>query len=195
MKETEKWEELLQKMEQKNRRSRRWLILAIGLPSALILWFLFQNQNEKAEVAQQLVAVETIRESLQDSAKMREALDLRLKELTFQYMEVLRQKNSDSLQHFYADTLEAYYINVTNGTRASVKAAEDFWFKRAPRELVALDSLDIVQTKDRYTAYANIRYSKDSTKTPLTPMFMVIKYNPDFKIDFVKSYKNEVRSN
>ncbi|MBC7774751.1 MAG: hypothetical protein H7246_04870 [Phycisphaerae bacterium] len=192
MKEYENWEKLVQKMEQKNKKSRLWLALAITLPILLIGLFLFQNQKEKIEVEQKTAEV-NLKELIADSIAMRATLAAQLKQRTLLYMNVLKKKNSDSLQVFYADTLDFYYVNVKNAPKSDIKKAEDYWFKRASKELVSLDSVDVISSNNQYTAYLNIKHSKDSTKYPSTPMFMVIKFNKNGQITFVKSYNNEVR--
>lgn len=191
MKEKETWEDLLQKVEQKNKASRLWLVAAIAIPVLLIALFLFQNQKEKAKVEQQAVEVSTLREAIADSVNVQAKLTEQLKQRTLQYMNVLNKKDLDSLQTFYADTLDWYYINLQHASKAEVRDAEKFWFKKKPQAHAVVDSLDLSFSKGHGNAYLNIRYSEDSTD--FRPMFMVIKYNPKGQITFVKSYNNEVK--
>lgn len=191
MKEKETWEELLQKVEQKNKTSRLWLALAIAVPVVLIGLFLFRNQKEKAKVEQQAIEVNQLRESIADSINVQATLTAQLKQRTLQYMDVLNKKNLDSLQAYYADTLDWYYINLKHASRIQVRDAENFWFKKKPHAHALVDSLDVSFSKGQSNAYLNIRYSEDSTN--FKPIFMVIKFNPQGQITFVKSYNNEVR--
>lgn len=190
MKESETWEDLLQKVEQKNKTSKIWLAVGIAVPLLLIGFFLARNQKEKAAVAQKAAEVSVLRASIADSISAQANLSAQLNRHTLHYMSVLNKKDLDSLQTFYADTLDCYYINLQHASKSQVRDAEKFWFKKKPRAHTMIDSLDISFSKGQGTAYLNLHYSDDSTK--FKPMFMVIKFNQKQQITFVKSYKNEV---
>ncbi|MFN0215322.1 MAG: hypothetical protein ACKVT2_13785 [Saprospiraceae bacterium] len=192
MKESENWEDLLQKYDQKDKNSKLWLIAAIVIPLVLIGLFLYNNHKEKAAIKVQEDVVSNLRESLIDSLNSQEVLSDYLERRSIQYLDFLNKKVLDSLQTYYADTLDWYYVNLENASKSQIREAERIWFKKKPRAFAKLDSLEISFSNDEANAHLDIQYSLDSIN--FKPMFMVLKFNEKGQINFVKSYNYTSKS-
>mgnify|MGYP000164656892 CR=1 FL=1 len=180
-------EELIIASAEKEKKSKRRVLLLTLIPILVGLGFFAYTLNKSQKADNVIVEHETLKESTKILTNYRDSLNQislrrnKVKDLIESYFHYDSIQKSDSIQMLLTDTLERYYL-FKNVPKEDIKLRQEKHWKKYPNERTKIEGIPevIIESDNSVVVFVTLDYSKKG------------EVSKDILTEFRLNYRDEI---